>query len=210
MRSARGHRAISSGSFAIRATSRRSRFALAMAVLRMSDDRGRMTDDRGQGSQRSDIKTSEHLSSDLRHPSSVIRHLSSVFEMSVSDVCEFLAAWRRLRIEPTAHLFTRAAERLRNGVEAVAFAGHALRSHQFLERPGRMRGSPARLASSHFRHCVLHVFDGGETPAATIAAPALSNARSPHWRAPAVARAARAAAPRPRLAYPLRGTSRWH
>jgi hypothetical protein len=60
---------------------------------------------------------------------------SSVFEMPVSDVCEFLAAWRRLGIEPTAHIFRRAAERLRNALEAVAFAGHALRSHQLLERP---------------------------------------------------------------------------
>src|SRR6266849_6253978 len=83
--------------------------------------------------------------------------------MSVSDVCEFLAAWRRLRIEPTAHIFKRAAERLRNGVEAVTLTGHALRSHQFIERPGRMRGSPTPLASSHFRHCVLHAFDGDET-----------------------------------------------
>jgi hypothetical protein len=61
--------------------------------------------------------------------------MSSVFEMPVSDVCEFLAAWRRLGIEPTAHIVRRAAERLRNALEAVAFAGHALRSHQLLERP---------------------------------------------------------------------------
>jgi hypothetical protein len=55
--------------------------------------------------------------------------------MPVSDVCEFLAAGRRLGIEPTSHIFRRAAEHLRNALEAVAFAGHALRSHQFLERP---------------------------------------------------------------------------
>jgi hypothetical protein len=72
---------------------------------------------------------------DIRGLISFIRHPSSVFELPVSDVCEFLAAWRRLGIEPTAHIFGRAAERLRNVLEAVAFAGHALRPHQLLERP---------------------------------------------------------------------------
>jgi hypothetical protein len=55
--------------------------------------------------------------------------------MLVPDPCEFLTVSRWLRIEPSAHLFTRAAKRLRNTVEAVAFAGHALRPHQLLERP---------------------------------------------------------------------------
>src|SRR5215831_6079626 len=91
--------------------------------------------------------------------------------MSVSDVCELLAAWRRLRIEPMAYIFKRAAERLRNRVEAEPFAGHALRSHQFLQRPARMQGSPARLANCHFGHCVLRAFDGGETASCNYRGP---------------------------------------
>ncbi len=70
-----------------------------------------------------------------RYLISEIRPLLSVFEMLVPDPCEFLAVSRWLRIEPAAHLFTRAAERLRNALEAMAFAGHALRSYQLLERP---------------------------------------------------------------------------
>src|SRR5260370_34694004 len=75
--------------------------------------------------------------------------------MPVSGVVEFLAARRRLGIEPAGYIFRRAAERLRNALEAVAFAGHALRSHQLLERPWRMRCAPARLASCGVRHCGL-------------------------------------------------------
>src|SRR5712692_989578 len=78
--------------------------------------------------QMSERRAPRYLISEIRRP-------SSVFEMPVPDPCEFLAARRWLGIEPAAHLFTRAAERLRNSVEAVAFAGHALRSHQVLERP---------------------------------------------------------------------------
>jgi len=44
----------------------------------------------------------------------------------------------------------------------------------------------------------------------SIAARGPSNARSRHLHAPAERLAACAAAPRPRLAYPPRGTSRWH
>src|SRR5258708_6771161 len=99
-----------------------------MEVLPMTDDRGRMKG--GQRSRGVSDQTSRHQN--IRDPISVIRYLSSGFEMPVSDVCEFLAAWRRLGIEPTAHIFRRAAKRLRNVVEAVAFAGHALRSHQLL------------------------------------------------------------------------------
>src|SRR5215831_21142683 len=120
IRSARGHCATSTGSLAIRAASRRSCFALAMEILRMSEDGRQRTDDGGQRSE---------------HPPSGLCRPSSVLEMSVSDVCELLAAWRRLRIEPMAYIFKRAAERLRNRVEAEPFAGHALRSHQFLQRP---------------------------------------------------------------------------
>jgi hypothetical protein len=55
--------------------------------------------------------------------------------MRVADPRAFLALRRWLWIEPAAHLYGRAAERLRNGIEAMAFAGHALRSYQLLERP---------------------------------------------------------------------------
>jgi hypothetical protein len=55
--------------------------------------------------------------------------------MPVSDRCEFLAVRRWLRIEPAADFLRRAAERIRNALEAMALAGHALRAHQFFERP---------------------------------------------------------------------------
>jgi len=55
--------------------------------------------------------------------------------MRVPDHCEFLTVRCWLRVEPAAHLFAGAAERLRNALEAMAFAGHALRSYQRLERP---------------------------------------------------------------------------
>src|SRR5262249_13942564 len=39
--------------------------------------------------------------------------------------------------------------------------------HQLFERPWRMRSSPAPLARSHFRHCVLRAFADGGTRFAT-------------------------------------------
>jgi hypothetical protein len=140
-----------------------------------------------------------YLTVDARHLSSVVGSPSSAFEMRVPDPCAFLALCRWPRIEPAQHLFRRAPERLRNGIDAVAFAGHALRSHQLLQRPWRMRCSPAQPASCRVGHCGLP----------TIATPAFSNARSRHLHAPADRLAAGAAAPRLRPASPPTGPSRW-
>jgi hypothetical protein len=153
----------------------------------------------------------------MRDLISVMRHPSSVFELPVSDVCEFLAAGRGLGIEPTPHVFARAAECLRNALEAMAFAGHALRPHQLLERPWWMRWSLARLASCHVRLLqrsdVRNERDARHLTSdishqSSIEAPVPSNARSRHLHAPAEPRAASAAALPRRLAYPPRGTLR--